>query len=402
MVAVPLLSAAFFRVALGLLGDRYGPKKIGTISMGVVVVALLGGWLGANSYGALLGVGVLLGVAGASFAIALPLASRHYPPRHQGLAMGVAGAGQLRHGPDHAGRTAAGRAVRLARGLRPGADPRGAGLGSPSPCWRRSRPRRRRPVTTKDLRTTVKERDAWRLCGLYAVTFGAFVGLASFLPIFFRDQYGISKVDAATIVAVGAALGSFLRPLGGYLADRVGGTTVLTAVYGVGAALLLFASALPALGAAAVAFCLVDGDLRDRQRRRLPARRPPLSREGRHRHRDRRRGRRARRLLPAHDPRHHPRRLRLLRAGDRRDRRRRGRRARRARSWCAGPGSPRPERGHENARDRRRDRRPGRGRSDPRAGRRTTTSRSCAPSRGSRTTASRSRRCSRAEPTRTA
>ena len=93
MVAVPLLSAAFFRVALGLLGDRYGPKRIGTMSMGVVVVALLGGWIGANSYGALLGVGVLLGVAGASFAIALPLASRHYPPRHQGLAMGVAGAG---------------------------------------------------------------------------------------------------------------------------------------------------------------------------------------------------------------------------------------------------------------------------------------------------------------------
>jgi NNP family nitrate/nitrite transporter-like MFS transporter len=57
-------------------------------------------------------------------------------------------------------------------------------------------------------------------------------------------------------VAVGAALGSFLRPLGGYLADKQGGTTVLTAVYGVGAALLLFASALPALGAAAVAFCL--------------------------------------------------------------------------------------------------------------------------------------------------
>ena len=93
MVAVPLLSAAFFRVALGLLGDRYGPKRVGLLSMGVVVVALLGGWLGANSYGALLGVGVLLGVAGASFAIALPLASRHYPPRHQGLAMGIAGAG---------------------------------------------------------------------------------------------------------------------------------------------------------------------------------------------------------------------------------------------------------------------------------------------------------------------
>src|SRR6476619_3844417 len=93
MVAVPLLSAAGFRVLLGLLGDRYGPRRTGLVSMGFVVIALLLGWRVADSFGALLGVGVLLGVAGASFAIALPLASRHYPPRHQGLAMGIAGAG---------------------------------------------------------------------------------------------------------------------------------------------------------------------------------------------------------------------------------------------------------------------------------------------------------------------
>jgi NNP family nitrate/nitrite transporter-like MFS transporter len=93
MVAVPLLSAAGFRVLLGLLGDRYGPRRIGLISMAFVVVALLLGWLAARTYGALLGVGVLLGVAGSSFAISLPLASRHYPPKQQGLAMGIAGAG---------------------------------------------------------------------------------------------------------------------------------------------------------------------------------------------------------------------------------------------------------------------------------------------------------------------
>src|SRR3954452_9899605 len=74
MVAVPLLSAAVFRVILGLLGDRYGPRRVGLASMGVVVLALLAGWLGATTYGTLLGVGALLGVAGASFAVALPLA----------------------------------------------------------------------------------------------------------------------------------------------------------------------------------------------------------------------------------------------------------------------------------------------------------------------------------------
>jgi MFS transporter, NNP family, nitrate/nitrite transporter len=255
MVAVPLLSAAVFRVALGLLGDRYGPRRVGLCSMGVVVLALVGGWLAANSYGALLGVGVLLGVAGASFAIALPLASRHYPPRHQGLAMGIAGAG-------NSGTVLTTLAApRLAEHFGWHAV-FGIALIPVTLVWiafallAKEPPAPKDPVKVSDLRAVMRERDAWRLCGLYSVTFGTFVGLASFLPIFFHDQYGISKVEAATIVAVGAALGSFLRPLGGYLADKNGGTTVLTGVYGLGAALLLFASALPTLTAAAIAFCL--------------------------------------------------------------------------------------------------------------------------------------------------
>ena len=93
LVAVPLLSAAVCRVTFGVLADRFGPRRIGTISMSIVVLPLLWGWLGANSMNELLGVGVLLGVAGASFAISLPLASRWYPPQYQGLAMGIAGAG---------------------------------------------------------------------------------------------------------------------------------------------------------------------------------------------------------------------------------------------------------------------------------------------------------------------
>ena len=65
--------------------------------------------------------------------------------------------------------------------------------------------RRGRLTRARPRRDARARRDAWRLCGLYAVTFGAFVGLASFLPIFFHDQYGLSKVDAATIAAVGGA-----------------------------------------------------------------------------------------------------------------------------------------------------------------------------------------------------
>src|SRR4051812_13825648 len=258
MVAVPLLSAAFFRVALGLLGDRYGPRRVGLVSMAFVVIALLLGWRVAETYGALLGVGVLRGGAGASFAFAPPPPSRHSPPRHQGLAMGIAGAG-------NSGTVLTTLAApRLAEHVGWHAV-FGLALIPVTLVWiafallAKEPPAPERPATATDLATMLREPDAWRLCGLYAVTFGTFVGLASFLPIFFHDQYGISKVDAATIVAAGGALGSLLRPFGGHLADRAGGATVLIGVYGVGAALILFTSALPALGAAATAFVLAMG-----------------------------------------------------------------------------------------------------------------------------------------------
>ena len=257
---------------------------------------------------------------------------------------------------------------RLARGLRPRADPGRARVGRVRAA-RQGAARARRPgPPARPAHASLRERDAWRLCGLYAVTFGAFVGLASFLPIFFRDQYGISKVDAATIVAVGAALGSLLRP-----ARRLprrprrrhdGADRRLRRRRGAAAVRLRAARARRR-----------RGRVLPRHGRRSGSATAPSSSSSAcatasgsasltgHR----RRGRRPRRVLPADHPRHGPGRVRLLRAGHRRDRRRRGRRAGAARWSCAGPGSPRPERGHEDARHRRRDRRPGRARGDPRA-----------------------------------
>src|SRR5215467_7862772 len=93
LVAVPLLGGAVLRLALGLLTDRIGARRTGLLGMAMTVVPLVLGWRWADSFGDMLLVGLLLGVSGASFAAALPLASRWYPPRYQGLAMGIAGAG---------------------------------------------------------------------------------------------------------------------------------------------------------------------------------------------------------------------------------------------------------------------------------------------------------------------
>lgn len=94
MVAIPVLSGAFLRVLAGLAVDRFGPKVTGLLFQLIVLAGLLFAWaVGVHSYDSVLMLGILLGVAGASFAVALPMASRWYPPEHQGLALGIAGAG---------------------------------------------------------------------------------------------------------------------------------------------------------------------------------------------------------------------------------------------------------------------------------------------------------------------
>src|SRR6185369_16067013 len=93
MVAVPILSGSLLRIPLGILGDRIGGRRAGMALLAFLFVPLSLGWLWASTFSSLLAVGLMLGVGGASFAVALPLASRWYPPQRQGLAMGVAAAG---------------------------------------------------------------------------------------------------------------------------------------------------------------------------------------------------------------------------------------------------------------------------------------------------------------------
>src|SRR5438128_5083644 len=93
MVAVPLLGGSVLRLVLGWLTDYIGARRTGILGLVLTTLPLLLGWLWADSFSKMLLVGMLLGVAGASFAAALPLASRWYPAQYQGIAMGIAGAG---------------------------------------------------------------------------------------------------------------------------------------------------------------------------------------------------------------------------------------------------------------------------------------------------------------------
>jgi NNP family nitrate/nitrite transporter-like MFS transporter len=256
VVAVPILTGSLLRIPLGLLSDRIGGKRVGLGILGFLIVPLLFGWLGGENLGAVLLVGATLGVAGASFAVVLPLASKWYPAERQGLVMGIAAAG-------NSGTVIANLfAPRLANlvgwhnvfglALIP--------LAAVLTIFALAAKDTPRDSTTpaagflKMLQAGVAHSDLWWFCFFYCVTFGGYVGLSSFLPLFVRDHFGVSPVTAGYLTALAAFVGSGVRPLGGYLADRVGGVRVL-AILLAGVALLYAAiGTLPSLVVAETMF----------------------------------------------------------------------------------------------------------------------------------------------------
>ena len=240
MVATPVLAGALLRLVMGVLVDHLHPKKAGLIGQVIVMLALGAAWtFGVHTYQQVLLLGIGLGFAGAAFAVALPLASRWYPPEHQGTAMGIAGAGNS--GTVFAALFAPTLALwygwnsvfglaliplaltfviyaLLAKDA-PGSNP---------------------PKSLSQYLAVLKDKDAWWFMFFYSVTFGGFVGLAQSLTIYFHDQYGLPAVTAGYFTAACVFAGSVMRPLGGFIADRIGGIRTLLMMYTL-AALSIFA-----------------------------------------------------------------------------------------------------------------------------------------------------------------
>ncbi len=242
MVAVPVLAGALLRVVMGLLVDRIKPKKSGAIGQAIVIAGLAWAWYaGITSYSQLLLLGGILGVAGASFAVALPLASRWYPPEHQGKAMGIAGAGNS--GTVLAALFAPGLAAAFGWN-----NVFGLALIPLTFAFAvylllaKDSPDCPPPKPLADYLKVLRDRDAWWFMFFYSVTFGGFVGLASSLTIYFNDQYGLPPVTAGYFTAACVFAGSLVRPIGGAVADRVGGIRSLSVVYGAAALLLVAVS----------------------------------------------------------------------------------------------------------------------------------------------------------------
>lgn len=255
--AIPLLGGSFFRPILGWSTERFGGRRTGLAGMALTLVPLVIGWQFAHSFTNFLGVGLLLGIAGASFAVALPLAGAWYPPEHQGLVMGIAGAG------NSGTLLAALFAPRLAQVF----GWRNAFAFAAIPVlliWLlfyffvKDAPVNRTAKKASDYLSVLKIGDTGWFCFLYCLTFGGFSGFISYLPIFFHDQYHFTKVQAGDFTTFVVIFGSFLRPVGGTLSDRLGGYRMLLGLLSGAASSIALLATLPRaeVAIASLAFCM--------------------------------------------------------------------------------------------------------------------------------------------------
>ncbi len=229
MVSVPILAGALMRFPLGVLAQYIGRKNAALVEMGLVMMALAFGFAFVDSYDSVLAMGVLLGIAGASFGVALSLGSGWFPARYKGLAMGIAGAGNsgtvlaVLFAPP----LAQSYGWQTVYGL--------AALTMLLPLvvmWFAAKepPDRDSRQSLRELLSCVYEKDGWAFSLIYVVTFGGFIGLASFLPTYFYDQFKVSKIEAGQLTMLATLMGSGIRVVGGYISDRIGGIRTLSGV----------------------------------------------------------------------------------------------------------------------------------------------------------------------------
>jgi MFS transporter, NNP family, nitrate/nitrite transporter len=228
MISVPILAGALMRFPLGVLAQYIGRKNAALVEMSLIMMALVGGYFFISSYDHVLAMGVLLGIAGASFGVALSLGSGWYPPKYKGLAMGIAGAGNS--GTVLAVLFAPPLAMKFGWQTVYGL----AAICMLAPflvmIFFAKEPPDIEHQSFRQHIACLFEKDGWAFSLIYVVTFGGFIGLASFLPTYFYDQFKVTKVEAGQLTMLAALMGSAVRVVGGYVSDRIGGINTLSAV----------------------------------------------------------------------------------------------------------------------------------------------------------------------------
>ncbi|MGZ5400494.1 MAG: MFS transporter, partial [Nocardioides sp.] len=249
LVAVPVVVGSLGRIVVGALTDRYGGRVMfPLVSSATIVPILFIGFLGLDSYSALLFGGFFLGLGGTAFAVGVPFVNAWFPPERRGLAVGVFGAGM------------GGTAISALTTVTLFTD-----VGEKAPflitalalavyavvAWLvlRDAPGRTPPAGSLVGRLTANARlpITWQASILYAVAFGGYVAFSVYLPSYLKTAYALDPADAANRMAGFVVVAVVMRPVGGWLSDRFGAVPVLACGYAVVAVGAVIAAGTPLL-----------------------------------------------------------------------------------------------------------------------------------------------------------
>lgn len=221
LTAAPVLLGAAMRLPLGIWTDRFGGRIVMTVLLGAAALPVYLASL-ATQYWQLLGIGLVLGVVGASFAVGTPYCARFFPKAKRGFAMGVFGAGTIgaalnmfvaprlieAYGWTMVPKVYAVALLATALGfwLVAAPDP-GAGTRAPA---------------LREQLAVLKDWRVWRLCQYYSLTFGGFTGLSLWMTSYYALEYGFDVKTAALLAIAFSLPAGVLRAFGGWLSDRRG------------------------------------------------------------------------------------------------------------------------------------------------------------------------------------
>jgi NNP family nitrate/nitrite transporter-like MFS transporter len=256
LVAVPVVVGSLGRIVVGALTDRFGGRVMfPLVSASTIVPVVFIALFAQTSYVALLVGGFFLGIAGTAFAVGVPFVNAWFPPERRGLAIGVFGAGM--------GGTAISALTTVK--LYTNVDDKApfvitaivlAVYAVAAWAVMRDAPGQSAPTTPLLARLSANARLSvtWQACILYAVAFGGYVAFSVYLPSYLKVAYELTPADAANRMAGFVAVAVVMRPVGGWLSDRLGAIPVLAvgyAVVAIGAGVASTTPLLEPVGAAA-------------------------------------------------------------------------------------------------------------------------------------------------------
>ncbi|MEU4690818.1 MFS transporter [Actinoplanes sp. NPDC023714] len=249
LVAVPVVVGSVGRIPVGALTDRFGGRiMFPLISLVTIVPVLYLGLFGHDALTSLLVGGFFLGIGGTAFAIGVPFVNAWFPPQRRGFAVGVFGAGM---GGTAISALTTVKLVDAGTTATPFLITAGALAAYAVVSWLLLRDAPGRPVPTAPLvsrlAAVLRLKITWQASVLYAVAFGGYVAFSVYLPAYLKTAYGLTQADAANRMAGFVVLAVIMRPVGGWLSDKVAPARVLAASFGVVAAGAVVQSFTPGL-----------------------------------------------------------------------------------------------------------------------------------------------------------